>query len=79
MQIIERKFSQIFKYMGIPKEQIRPDASFVSDLEFEEFQVTCLVFYIEAYFKINVTESDYAELNTIANAKNFVRKKLEAN
>jgi len=79
MHIIEYKFSQIFKYMGFPKEKIRPEASFIADFDFEDFQFNCLVFYIGSYFKINIKESDYPELNTIGNAMNFVKRKLELN
>jgi len=79
MHIIEYKFSQIFKYMGLPEEQIRMEASFVNDFDFEEFQFNCLAFYIGSYFKINIIENDYTELNTIGSAMNLVRKKLSAN
>ena len=79
MHIIEYKFSLIFKYMGLPQEQIRPEASFVADFDFEDFQFNCLVFYIGSYFKINIKESDYPELDTIGNAIDFVKRKLEVN
>jgi acyl carrier protein len=77
MYTIEEKFTQILKYMGIPREQIHENASFVHDFDFEEFQFTCLAFYIGAYFKINIREKDYAELNTIGSTINFVKKRLE--
>jgi hypothetical protein len=47
MNQIEEKFSRIFKYMGIPKEQFRLDASFVKDFEFNEFQFNCLVLRVK--------------------------------
>ena len=77
MHTIEEKFSQIMKYMGIPKEQIQREASFTHDFDFGEFQYTCLAFYIGIYFKINVREKDYAEINTIGGAMDFVKRKLE--
>ena len=77
MNIVDYKFSQIFKYMGLPKQEIRMDASFVKDFDFEEFQFTCLAFYIGVYFKINIREKDYAELITIGSTINFVKKRLE--
>ena len=77
MHTIEEKFTQILKYMGIPKEKIHENASFVSDFDFEDFQFTCLAFYLGIYFKISIREKDYAELNTIGSTLNFVRKKLE--
>ena len=73
MDHIEEKFSRIFKYMGIPKEQFRLDASFVQDFEFNEFQFDCLVLYIKNYFELNITKSDYTKLNTIGNTMTFVR------
>jgi len=79
MHIIDYKFSQIFKYMGLSKEEIHPEASFVDDFDFEEFQFNCLVFYIGSYFKINIVESDYVELETIGSTVNFVKRKLKVN
>ena len=73
MDQIEEKFSRIFKYMGIQKEQFRLDASFIQDFEFNEFQFDCLVLYIKNYFELNITESDYTKLNTIGNTMTFVR------
>ncbi len=79
MQTIEEKFFHILKFMGISEEQIRPEASFVSDFYFGEFQFTCLVLYIGIYFKINIREQDYAELDTIGSAMDFVKRKLDVN
>ena len=73
MDHIEEKFSRIFKYMGIQKEQFRLDASFIQDFEFNEFQFDCLVLYIKNYFELNITESDYTKLNTIGSTLNFIR------
>ena len=73
MDQIEEKFSRIFKYMGIQKEQFRLDASFIQDFEFNEFQFDCLVLYIKNYFELNITESDYTKLSTIGSTLNFIR------
>jgi acyl carrier protein len=76
MKNIEEKFFCIFKYMGIPKEQIRMDASFLKDFEFEEFQFGYLVFYLESYFRITISENEYPELDTIGSSMDFVKRKL---
>lgn len=76
MKNVEEKFSRIYKYMGIPKEEIRMDASFVKDFGFEEFQFGYLVFYLESYFRINIRENEYSELDTIGSVLNFVKRKL---
>ena len=75
MEQLEEKFSRILKYMGIPKEEIRPDTSFVTDLEFNEFQFNCLVYYITNYFDITISEIDYKQLTTIGRTMNFIKSK----
>jgi hypothetical protein len=55
------------------------EVSFAKDFDFEEFQFACLVFYIGSYFQINIGETDYAELNTIGNAMDFVKRRLQVN
>lgn len=65
--------------MGIPQEKITMEASFADDFGFNDFQFTCLAFYIGLYFKINIREREYAELDTIGNVINFVSRKLDNN
>ena len=61
--------------MGIPVQEIRLDASFVKDFEFNDFQFNCLVYYIINYFDIPVMERDYSQLTTIGSTKHFIRRK----
>ena len=77
MKDIEEKFALIFKYMGIPIEQIQMEASFVKDFEFVEFQFGYLVFYLESYFRITITESEHCELDTIGSTMNYVKSRLK--
>ena len=79
VKTVEEKFSQIFRYMGLPKDKIRSEASFEKDFDFGEFQFTCLAFYIGIYFKINIREKDYSEIDTVGGAMDFVKRKLDAN
>jgi len=75
MDQLEEKISRILKYMGIPDEEVRLDASFVKDFEFNDFQFNCLVYYITNYFDISVREYDYPQLTTIGSTINFIRSK----
>ena len=75
MDQIEEKISRILKYMGIPIEEVRPEASFVKDFEFNDFQFNCLVYYITNYFEIIVRKFDYPQLTTIGSTVNFIRSK----
>ena len=73
MDQIEEKLSRILKYMGIPGEEVRQEASFVKDFEFNDFQFNCLVYYINNYFDIQVGENDYKHFTTIGSTINFIR------
>ena len=75
MNQIEEKITRILSYMGIPKEAVKPDASFVNDFEFNDFQFNCLVYYIINYFDIQVRECDYPQLTTIGSTINFIKSK----
>jgi acyl carrier protein len=77
MDQIEENISKILRYMGIPNEEVRPNASFVKDFEFNDFQFNCLVYYIINYFDIPVRECDYPQLTTIGSIINFIRRKKE--
>jgi len=74
MDQIEEKISRILKYMGIPAEEVRPEASFVKDFEFNDFQFNCLVYYINNYFDFIVGENDYKHLTTIGSTIKFIRR-----
>jgi len=77
MQSIEEEFTQILNFMGIPNDQIRNEASFSKDFDFDESQFICLVLYLGIFFRISVKESEYAEIDTVGGAINLVKKKLD--
>lgn len=79
METIEEIFSDILKFMRISEEQIRPEASFVTDFHFKDVDFICLILYINIYFKINIKEKDYVELKTVGSAIDFVKRKLNVN
>lgn len=76
MKTIEEQFMQIFMFMGIPKEKIKIESSFVDDFDFDEHQLICLALYIDIFFKVNVKESDYSEITTVGDAIDLVKKRL---
>lgn len=76
MRTVEEEFTQILNFMGIPNDQIRNDASFAKDYDFDESQFICLALYIGIFFKINLKYSDYEKLNTVGNAIDFVKRKM---
>ena len=79
METIEEIFSDILKFMRISEEQIRPEASFVTEFHFKDVDFICLILYINIYFKINIKEKDYVELKTVGSAIDFIKRKLNVN
>jgi len=75
MQSIEEEFIQILNFMGIPNDQIRNEASFSKDFDFDELQFTYLALYIGIFFKVNFNKSDYEQISTMGNAIDFVKRK----
>ena len=75
MNSVEKDFIQILNFMGIPNDQIRNEASFSKDFDFDESQFICLALYIGIFFKINIKEADYEQIKTIGNAIDFVKRK----
>ncbi len=76
MKTIEEQFMQIFMFMGIPKEKIKIESSFVDDFDFDEHQLICLALYIDIFFKVNIKVSDYNEITTVGDAIDLVKKKI---
>ena len=76
MKTVEEQFMQIFMFMGIPKEKIKIESSFVDDFDFDEHQLICLALYIDIFFKVNIKVSDYNEIITVGDAIDLVKKKI---
>lgn len=76
MKTVEEQFMQIFMFMGIPKDKIKIESSFVDDFDFDENQLICLALYIDIFFKINIKVSDYNEIITVGDAIDLVKKKI---
>ncbi|MDD2307170.1 MAG: hypothetical protein PHP53_20875 [Prolixibacteraceae bacterium] len=76
MKTVEEQFMQIFMFMGIPKEKIKIESSFVDDFDFDEHQLICLALYIDIFFKVNIKVSDYNEITTVGDAIDLVKKKI---
>lgn len=79
MHSIEEEFTQILNFMGIPNDQIRNEASFSKDFDFDESQFICLALYMGIFFKINLKETDYEQINTVGNAIDFIKRRINSN
>ena len=57
---------KILRKLGAEREEIKPETALKTDLFFDEIDRTCLLFYIESNFNIDLTEQEENNLNTVS-------------
>jgi acyl carrier protein len=56
---------KILRKMGAEQNEIKLETNFYSDLFFDETDRTCLLFFIESRFNIDVTDQEAANMQTV--------------
>ncbi|MDZ4716815.1 MAG: acyl carrier protein [Cytophagales bacterium] len=78
MQTIQRKITTILTdKIGIPESEITIDASFVKDLGIDSLDYAELVMEFEQTFDIKIPDDDAEKMQTIGQAVEYIREKLE--
>ena len=72
---IEEKVNEmIVKQMGVNKEQVKPETSFINDLGADSLDTVELVMELEDAFKINIPDEDAEKIQTVGDAINYIIK-----
>ncbi len=72
---IEEKVNEIIvKQMGVNKEQVKPETSFINDLGADSLDTVELVMELEDAFKINIPDEDAEKIQTVGDAINYIIK-----
>jgi acyl carrier protein len=65
---------KILRKMGAEQEEIKPETNLYSDLFFDETDTTCLLFFMESRFNIDVSDREANEMKTINDMLEIVEK-----
>lgn len=78
MSLEERIAEIIVEQLGVSREEISPDASFVEDLGADSLDIVELVMAMEEEFDVEIPDDDAARIERIRDAVAYLKRKLEA-
>lgn len=75
---MERILYRVLRKTGVPRQQIKLDASFNEDLNFDEVDWALFVYYLEGLFKIHLEDGEINELSQVDDTLKIVSKRVLA-
>jgi acyl carrier protein len=76
-EIEARVIDIVSEQMGVSKDQITRDTSFIKDLNADSLDVVELVMELEEEFDINIPEDAQEKIQTVGQACDFIDKELK--
>lgn len=77
MGMEERVQEIIVEQLGISKEELAPEASFIDDLGADSLDIVELVMAMEEEFDIEIPDEEAEKIQTIADATNYLKGQLD--
>ena len=79
LESLEDRIAEIIvEQLGVSREEISPDASFVEDLGADSLDIVELVMAMEEEFDVEIPDDEAARIERIRNAVAYLKQKLEA-
>jgi acyl carrier protein len=75
MALEDRVKEIIAEQLGVSKEEVMPEASFIDDLGADSLDIVELVMAMEEEFDIEIPDEDAEKIQTIGDAITYVRER----
>lgn len=76
MAAVEEKVIRIVsEQLGVPKEEVTKESSFVDDLKADSLDVVELVMEFEDEFEVTIPDEDYEKIRTVGDAINYIEER----
>ena len=79
MNVEEKVASIIVDQLGVKKEDIKPESSFVDDLGADSMDIVELVMAFEDNFSIQIPDQEEESIRTVQDAIDFIKNNQKAN
>ena len=76
MSLDERVTEIIMEQLGVSREEVRAEASFIDDLGADSLDIVELVMAMEEEFDIEIPDEEAEKIQTIADATNYLKAQL---
>ncbi len=78
MGLEDRVSAIVVEQLGVTKEELAPEASFIDDLGADSLDIVELVMAMEEEFDIEIPDDDAEKIQTIKDVISYVKGKIEA-
>ncbi len=77
MSLETRVTEIIVEQLGVSREEVVPEASFIEDLGADSLDIVELVMAMEEEFDIEIPDEDAEKIQTIRDALSYVKERVE--
>lgn len=75
MSVEDKVMGIVSEQLGVPKEEVNRESSFVDDLKADSLDVVELVMEFEDAFEITIPDDDYDKISTVGDAIDYIDEK----
>jgi len=76
MSVDEKVKDIISEQLGVKKEEIKPESSFIDDLGADSLDTVEVVMALEEEFGIEIPDEDAEKITTVGDAAKYIEEKL---